>query len=78
LTKLNIKLEVLKLAHTHGREIAEVIGRAKAYEEYLLEGVQTESEKSGSQAQEGVTNSSESGSHADKRQKKSGNVDSLI
>jgi hypothetical protein len=33
---VEIRLECLKLAHTHGRGEAEVIGRAKIYEEYLL------------------------------------------
>jgi hypothetical protein len=31
-----IKLECLKLAHTHGRTSAEAIERAKVYESYIL------------------------------------------
>ena len=33
--KAEIRLECLKLAHAHGREIASVLERAKAYEDYL-------------------------------------------
>lgn len=35
MTKDELRLECLKLAHTHGREPAQVIERAKAYEAYL-------------------------------------------
>ena len=34
-TRHAIRLECLKLAHTHGREAPEVIARAKAYEGYV-------------------------------------------
>ena len=35
MTEIEIRLEVLKLAHTHGRETAAVIERAEAYEAYV-------------------------------------------
>ena len=37
LTKSDIRLECLKLAHAHGREAPQVIERAKAYEAYVTE-----------------------------------------
>ena len=37
LTKSDIRLECLKLAHVHGRETHQVIERARAYESFLLE-----------------------------------------
>ena len=41
--RTEIRLECLKLAHTHGREIAEVVGRASEYEKFVL-GEETASE----------------------------------
>lgn len=45
--KFEIRLECLKLAHTHGRNSEEAIGRAKEYEKYVTQDEpKTESEPS--------------------------------
>ncbi len=36
-SKSEIRLEILKLVHAHGREIPEVISRAKALEAYVTD-----------------------------------------
>ncbi len=37
-----MRLEILKLTYTHGRETSEAVGRAKALEDYIFEQTQSE------------------------------------
>lgn len=37
MTRESLRLELLKLTYTHGRDSAEAVGRAKELEKYLFE-----------------------------------------
>lgn len=47
MTKDEVRLECLKLAHTHGREAVEVIARARNYESFVTESVEIEGKLKG-------------------------------
>ena len=37
MTRAELRLELLKLSYTHGRDVAEAVGRAKNMEEFVLQ-----------------------------------------
>jgi hypothetical protein len=42
--KEELRLELVKLTYTHGRDVAEALGRAKELEKYVSEEIQSPSE----------------------------------
>lgn len=78
MNETQLRLECLKLAHVNGRSEAEVISRAKVYEGYVLGDKANEKsavQSDGAEAQKAETQSNAKPHH---KNKKSGNLDSLI
>lgn len=47
MTRAELRLELLKLSYTHGRDVAEAVGRAEKMEEFILQGSELNKESSG-------------------------------
>jgi hypothetical protein len=80
LDKEQLRFELLKITHAHGRSGEEAIGRAREYETYILE-ERTKAEalaNKKSEASEGTKNSSDPRQQGKHQKGKSGNLDSLL